>query len=365
MQNIAVIFGGRTVEHDISVITGMGIIKNISAKYNVIPIYISKGGVWLTGEHLKNAKVYNTEPNGKLCSIPLDEPYLVYKVGLKKVKTKIDCAVLALHGGDYEGGAVQGVLELAGVPYTSTDVLGSALCMDKVLTKLALKGLGVHSARFVWGVETQDLCTKTSKAKLHYPLIVKPARAGSSIGITKVADKQDLKKAIEYAFNFDTKVLVEECFAEFRELSISAFRLHDEVKCSAIEEDFTHSTVFDFNEKYCTQDTKRVVPADLEKSISEEIERMSRQVYSEFDLNGVVRIDYLLVGETIYLNEINTIPGSLAFYLWRSKGISFGKLIALSIEQAIRVHEKKQNITYEYTSNVLNSLGSIDKIIEK
>ncbi len=364
MQNIAVIFGGKSVEHDISVLTGMGVLTNISQKYNVIPIYITKSGIWLTGEKLKSAENYKPEPKGHLCQISLDEPYLNYKIGLKKVKTKIDCAVLALHGGIYEGGAVQGLLELAGIPYTSASILGSSLCMDKVLTKNLLKCINIHTPRFVYAENCDDLMAKITKSKLSLPIIIKPARAGSSIGITKVVERDKLKDAILYAFNFDTKVIAESCFEDFREMNISAFKLNDEIKCSSIEEVCTK--FFSFEQKY-ERNSKitRIVPAEIDKKVQNEIEEIARKVYSTFDLNGVVRIDFLLKDETIYLNEINTIPGSFAFYLWREAGITLGKLISLNIEETLRNAEKKRNVTYDFSSHVLDDLGEIGKIVEK
>ncbi len=364
MQNIAVIFGGKSVEHDISIITGMGVIKNLSAKYNVIPIYISKNGVWLTGEKLKLAKNYKPEPSGHLCRITLDEPFLEYRVGLHKVKQHIDCAVLALHGGVYEGGAVQGVLTLAGIPFTSAGILGSSLCMDKVATKQMLKCININSPKFVYGENYNDILAKITRARFSGPYIVKPARAGSSIGITRVKTRDELKDAVMYALNFDTKILVEQCLENFRELNISLFKLNDEIKFSSIEE--VKTNYFSFEQKYeKNSKIERIIPAKLDTMQQKEIEDIAKKVYENFDLSGVVRIDFLLHDGTIYLNEINTIPGSFAFYLWREAGISFGKLISLNIEQAILNFEKKRSITYEYNSTVLNDLAFIDKVIEK
>ncbi len=374
MQRIAVIFGGRTVEHDISIITGLGVIKNISAKYDVVPIYITRKGEWLTGDNLlkKESFVPNTEdaslgdfePRSKICYIENNEPYLVYHKGLGRTRIHIDCAVLALHGGDYEGGAIQGILTLANIPYTSANVLSSSVCMDKVVTKLLLKGLGIATSRYVWGEGAKDVLQKLKRAHLKFPLIVKPARAGSSIGIKKVDKRDNLQSAIEYALKFDTKVLVEECFTQFREFSVAAFRLNDEIKCSSIEEDLVNSDIFDFNEKYCSREITRQIPAEVD-DFKDQIYEITRLVYREFGLSGVVRVDYLLANDKLYLNEINTIPGSLAFYLWREQGISFSRLIGLNIEAAIREFNKKQQITYTYASNALAALSTVDKIIEK
>lgn len=364
MQNIAVVFGGRTVEHDISIITGLGIIKNISSKFNVIPIYITRSGEWITGEHLGNTECYNTEPKGKICGLVMNEPWLEIK-GWKKRKIFIDCAVLALHGGEYEGGAVAGVFSLSHIPTTSAGVLGSSLCMDKVATKRILESLKIETPNYVWGTDCAEIVKNVENNELNYPLIVKPARAGSSIGITKIQDNKSLKKAIEYAQNFDKKVIIEQCIMDFRELNISAIKIKDEIKCSSVEEVAT-TGLFGFEQKYMNdKNTKRKVPADLPKWVVEKVEEIAKKVYAEFDLAGVVRIDFLFADDMVYLNEINTIPGSFAFYLWRDKGVSFGKLISLAINEAIEQNLAQKNITYEYNSNVLADLGSIDKIVEK
>ena len=404
MQNIAVIFGGRSVEHDISIITGLGIIKNISAKYNVIPIYITRNGEWLTGENLTKKEsflptiskhafsserkkgeagvnclnncgdfkseqsgncVNDVRVKGKVCYIENNEPFLVYNKGFGRSREHIDCAVLALHGGEYEGGAVQGLLTLARIPFTSAGCFGSSACMDKVATKHLLRGLKINTTRYIWGESVEEIMTKLKKAHLSYPLIVKPACCGSSIGISKVENRETLGKAVEYALKFDTKVLVEECLVDFRELSVSALKSGDEIKCSSIEEVLGNGDVFNFAEKYCDQKVKRQVPADIGKELAEQIFDTTRLVYRELGLNGVVRVDYLFANSKLYLNEINTIPGSLAFYLWRGQGIGFSRLITLMIEQTIRDFNAKQNITYTYPSTALNALASVDKIISK
>lgn len=365
MQNIAVVFGGKSVEHDISIITGLGVIKNISAKYNVIPIYITRAGEWITGEHLKNAESYESEPKGKACRLVLNEPWLEYKSGFRNRKIYIDCAILALHGGEYEGGAVQGLFALSNIPVSSAGVLGSSLCMDKVASKRIFQALDIDTPRFVWGDDCANLKEKITQEKLAFPLIIKPARAGSSIGISKVSAKKDLEKAINYAQNFDYKVIAEECLADFRELNISVFALKGEIKCSSIEE-VSCSGMFGFEQKYKKdKNTKRTIPADLPDWVVEKIENIAKQVYREFDLSGVVRIDFLFADDKVYLNEINTIPGSLAFYLWREKGISFSKLLSLLIDEAIEQYQKEKSIVYEYNSNVLTDLKNIDKIVEK
>lgn len=363
MQNIAVVFGGKTVEHDISIITGLGVIKNLSEKYNILPIFIDKKGEWWTGESLKNAESFTAGFKAKKCFLLPNSPELCVKTAFSIHKTKIDCAVLALHGGIYEGGAVEAVFNLSEIPTTSAGVLGSSVCMDKVVTKLILESIGVATPKFAYGIDLDSLKTEIAKNELDFPLILKPARGGSSIGITLAKSKKDLNTAIKYAQNFDSKVIVEECLSEFRELNISLFRMGKEIKVSAIEEVFC-SKFYGFEEKY-QKDLTRKVPADLEPKLAEKIRYLAILAYQTLDLQGVVRMDFFLANEQIYLNEINTIPGSFAFYLWRSEGISFSKLLSLNIENAINQFLKKQTLSYEYNSNILKDLSKIDKIIEK
>lgn len=364
MQNIAVVFGGKSVEHDISIITGLGILKNLSVKYKIIPIYINKKGDWITSDNLMLAESFYEEPKGKTCFLLPDKPFLFVKTGIFMRKIFIDCAVIALHGGIYEGGAVESVFELSNIPTTSADLTSSSLCMDKVLTKLVLKSINIDTPQFIWGENIENLLSELGKSDLDFPVIVKPARAGSSIGIKIVKSKKDLKSAIDYAQQFDKKVIIEECLQNFRELNISVFSFGEAIKCSAIEEVFCKS-LFGFEEKYSSKKVERKVPADLNEEQVEKIENIAKIVYSTFGLSGIVRIDFFICNDKIYINEINTIPGSLAFYLWRSKGISFSKLLSLNIDNALYKFKEKQNITYEYNSNVLSDLSKIDKIVEK
>lgn len=366
MQNIAVIFGGKTVEHDISIITGLGIIKNLSAKYNSIPIYIDTKGEWWTGEHLKQAESFKQEPKGKACYFALNKPILCVKSKFGHKKINIDCAVLALHGGFYEGGAVQGLLNLSGIPYTSPDVLGSALCMDKALCKRAFQSLKIPTPKFL-DFDKVDCAKAKSKIdeKLKFPIIVKPARCGSSIGITKVEKSKDINKAIENALLFDDKIIVEEYLTDCRELNISIFKENEKLHISSIEEVKNQGKIYEFNDKYLDKDIERVIPAELNLKIMDKIIKQAVLVYKKFSLSGIVRFDFLLKENEVYLNEINTIPGSLAFYLWREQGINFGQLLNINIKNSIAEHQEKEKIRYSFKSNALDCLSQIQKINNK
>ncbi|MBO5103300.1 MAG: D-alanine--D-alanine ligase [Clostridia bacterium] len=364
MQNIAVIFGGKTVEHDISIITGLSVIKNLSLKYNVVPIYIDTLGNWWTGEHLKQAKSYTQEPKGKFCYFEFNQPNLCVKSTFGYKKINIDCAVLALHGGMYEGGAVQGVLEISNIPYTSPNVLGSSLCMDKVITKLLLKSLNINTPKFIsFNKQNEPKSLKQIVGSLNFPLIVKPARCGSSIGVTKVLEEKELSSAVNHAFLFDDKIIIEECLQDFKELNIALFKENNKIHISSIEEIKLNSKLYDFNDKYKNKENiKRIVPAQIPLKAIDKIVNYATQIYEKFDLSGLIRIDCFLTENKVFVNEINTIPGSFAFYLWKEQGLSFAQILNLLIKHAILSHKQKQNQLYKFNSDVLSCLNDIEKI---
>lgn len=364
MYNIAVIFGGRSTEHSISIITAIGAIKNLSLKYKPIPIYINTKGEWLTGEHLLDVKSYVTEPGGKSCFVRPNDPNLYIKSALGYKKIKIDCALLALHGGIYEGGAVQGALDLSGIPYTSPEILGSSVCMDKVVTKLLFKSLGINTTAFVWGCKKDaDILVSSAKEKLTPPLIVKPARCGSSVGITRVEDADALASAIGYAGQFDDKIIVEEALTDFRELNIALLSDKKGIKFSSVEEVIFDGEIYTFDQKYSQKSTtKRTIPADINLKVMNKILKNASQIYAVLDLKGVVRLDFLVKDDKVYLNEINTIPGSFGFYLWRKEGLSFAQLLNVSIQDAIATHQERPAVPVQYNEQILRELDSIGRV---
>ena len=365
MYNIAVVFGGVTPEHSISIITAIGAIKNLSLNYNPVPIYINTAGEWLTGKHLLDAESYHTEPKGKECFLKPNCSCLFTKNALGYSKTPIDCALLCLHGGLYEGGAVQGVLDLAGIPYTSPAILPSAVGMDKVVSKLLFKSLNILTPKFVWGESknSDDLIFRVGK-KLSFPLIVKPARCGSSVGIARVQNEEDLRRAVDNAGLFDDKIIIEEALSDCRELNVALMRSKGEVKVSSIEEIKCEHPIYSFEDKYSqTAEVERIVPASVSLKIMSKILNSATAVYDVLGMDGVVRFDFLIVGERVYLNEVNTIPGSLAFYLWKNEGLSFAQLLNITIKNA-RAREARMSVV-QYNAAVLHDLDKIKTIMEK
>ena len=361
MYNIAVIFGGESTEHSISIISAFGALKSLSLKFKPVPIYINTHGQWVTGEHLLDSKSFAVEPGGKPCFFKPNDANLYVKSHLGYKKIKIDCALLVLHGGIYEGGAVQSVLELSKIPYTSPSILGSSVCMDKVITKVICEGLGIPVVDYVYGdaKDIEALADKTLE-ELAPPYIVKPARAGSSVGITKVnGDREKLIQAIQFASHFDTKILVEEALENFRELNIALLKDKDKIRFSAIEEIKCKGELYTFDQKYKSSSTaERIVPAEIDLKKLDKITKLTEKIYRMLDLKGVVRFDIFVVENKVYLNEINTIPGSFSFYLWKNEGLNFAQILNINILDAIN-SSKTASIPVEYNKEILSSLKDI------
>lgn len=367
MYNIAVIFGGVTPEHSISIITALGAIKNLSLNYNPIPIYIDTKGRWFTGKNLLSAKTYEIEPSGQECFFKPNCKNLFVKRLVGCGKIEIDCALLCMHGGEYEGGAVQGMLDLAGIPYTSPNLISSSVFMDKAISKLIFSSLKIDTPRFVWGVaKDKEALIESAVKSLHFPLIVKPARCGSSVGIRMANNTGELGDAVEFAKQFDTKILIEEALTDFRELNISLLRSKNEIKFSSIEEVENGHDFYTFDDKYTQKSSaKRTVPADIPIKMHNKILKIADMLYSTFEMSGIVRFDFLAVGDKVYLNEINTIPGSFAFYLWKNEGMSFAQILNVCIKNAMLNAENEQSKVAEYNCEVLRDLDKIKAIVDK
>lgn len=380
MKKIGVIFGGRSVEHEVSVITAMQIIENIDkTKYSVVPIYISKEGQWLTGDSLlefKNYKNNNFKDTQEIIISPNYKDNKIYanpkELGIfgKKILDEIDIAFPAIHGTYGEDGTVQGIFELMDIPYVGPGVLGSSVGMDKILMKDVYKANNLPIVDYFWFYRTRweedkDLVLKDIEEKLKYPLFVKPANLGSSIGISKANNKEELIDSIEVAVNYDRKIIIEKAVENPREINCSVMGYDEEVITSLCEEPLGWKEILTFEDKYIKSNQKggkssgerRIIPAEIEDNMREEIESLAKKAFTTIDARGVSRIDFLVdAEENVYINEINTLPGSISFYLWEGKGYSFEKLIDKLINIAIKVHEEKDKSTYSYEANLLNRI---------
>lgn len=370
-QKLAVCFGGRSVEHDVSIVTGLQAIEHVDKeKYDIVPVYLARNGAWYTGDALLEIALYQSfEENAhkavqvRLSTVP-GEGLLTENGAIP-----IDVALLCMHGLHGEDGTLQGLLELADIPYTSPQVGGSAAGMDKALMKKVFAGCGFPQMPWVTatrhGYQADQEGSLAKMEQLGYPLYVKPANLGSSIGISRVADRKALCEAIELAFAYDRKIVVEKGVADAMEINCSVLGLGDDCKASLCEKPLGWKDFLTFEDKYLRggkgkNAATRQIPAPISDEMTEKIRALARDIFAEMDCKGVVRIDFLVDNQTgeLYVNEINTIPGSMAFYLWEPCGLKYPQLIDELVDIALRAaREKKQN-SYAYDSAILQKVRS-------
>ncbi|MGN1100539.1 MAG: hypothetical protein ACI4S9_09345 [Christensenellales bacterium] len=362
-KNVLVFFGGNSAEHDISVITALGTMAVLEDKYNVIPIYV-RDGVWYSGNELKTVDVYKNFSAKNLSEVTLIRRELFVR---KKAKYKLfltaEAAVLCTHGGDGENGCLQGLLEMNGLPYTGSGVEASAVCMNKITFKNILRGRFIRNSLNFSAVDSLSFDEEAADSlieKLGLPLVVKPASLGSSIGVKMVYNTEELKQAVKEAGCFDSRVLVEKGLSDFSEYNCAAATIDGELTVSCIERPFSKNEILTFEDKYVGADkgaAMRELPAKVDPSLATLIRNTTMRLYREFGLRGVARVDYLYdnVGGKLYVNEINTIPGSLSYYLFENCGIGYAKLLDSLIGEATADCGAGEKKRIELLTYVLNS----------
>ncbi len=381
-KNLAVTFGGKTVEHDISIITAIQLMNSADkSKYNIIPIYIDRDGKWYTGEKLLQIDVFkkfDPEQKGiKRVFLSASADAMLYEYGKKqKPVCRIDVAIPAMHGLNGEDGTVQGLFELSDIPYSSAGVTGSAVCMDKIVMKAAFKGFGfpvldsLFFERNDFFTDCDSVCAKIEDA-LKYPVFVKPANLGSSIGVNRADNRDALVYAMEVAAKYDRRILVEKAVTNIKEVNCSVMGTSSDAKASAIEQPLTSGRFLGFEEKYLSNGKSkgmkslgRIIPADIPEDMAERVRQLSLDIFKALDLKGLVRIDYIIDESTgsLYVNEVNTIPGSFAFYLWEPAGVPFASLVDHLVAIAEQQMREKKSSEYAYDSNVLQKVASGFKI---
>lgn len=365
LKNILVIFGGVSQEHDISVITGVLTLNTIDAcKYLTIPIYIDKNGAWFTGEELNDVSVYKNLDVKKLKrAILISGDNTLYIVDKKlKPVCQIDAAINCLHGRNGEDGSIAGVINLSKIALASPNIFSSSMSMDKDITKKCLQGLGVNTVRSVT-VERDSYYKDKNGAfsqieRLGFPVIIKPCSSGSSIGITVCRERSELFAAMELAFRFDVKLIAEVFMQGFYDVNCACYCSGGEFIVSECER--PHGGEFlSFADKYQGAKTGSTseFPANIDKAVSEKIKQTTKLVYKTFGFSGIVRIDYLVCNNEVYLNEINSIPGSLAYYLFCKSTKEFSKLLSSLIEESLLRAKAYYNCQFTYASNVLQLDG--------
>lgn len=382
---LGVIFGSRSCEREVAIISAVQLMNQVDTeKYDVIPVYISEQGVWYTGSALRAIETYKrfspdmkgveqvaldvTASSGALLATRPGKGLFGHPTQVVVARLEVVCVVM--HGLNGEDGTLQGMLELANLPYTSTGVAGSAIGMDKIMMKQFFRGAGLPVlpgawfTRSMWLKDREDVLSK-SEGQLGYPVFVKPANLGSSIGVSRADDRKGLTDAMELAFEYDRRVLVEKGLDHPLELNCSVMGYDDEVEASPIEMPVVGDgdNMLDFFEKYLRNggskgmaSLSRLLPAPIEDELRDRIQAMSRDIFRMMDCKGVVRIDYMFdrASEEIYITEINTIPGSLAFYLWEKADVPYARLIDRMVQSALRAHEDKNARNYAFTSDILS-----------
>jgi D-alanine-D-alanine ligase len=388
-KRIAVIFGSRSVEHEVSIITAVQAMNTLDdALFDVVPLYIAKDGVWYTGDALKRMDAFSNLPGiATVARRVLLQPFAgkatltaetprggLFARGETLERLAIDAALLCTHGTNGEDGTLQGTLELLGIPYTGAGVTGSVLGMDKVVMKKLFAAAGLPIVPYIslsrgeWQA-SPDSCLRTVEASLEYPLFVKPANLGSSVGITRATDCATLKSALEVASHFDRKLLVEKAVTDLREINCAVLG-NDAPVASACEEVFSSHAFLDYDAKYkvgykasapakgtVRKGEGRKVPAELAEDLSARIREFACRAFAAVDCRGLARVDFLLDGqECVYVNEINTIPGSLSYYLWEATGMQYRDLLTRLLELAEEsFQDRRRNIVSYDVSDLLKT----------
>ncbi|MBQ8427154.1 MAG: ATP-grasp domain-containing protein [Clostridia bacterium] len=359
MKNIAVFFGGTTVEHDISVITGVLTVNSLDgSKYNGVPVYIHTDGLWYTGESLKDLDDYKSLDLKKLqrVTVVAGKDILYRVVKDKKIKPicKISTAINCLHGERGEDGSLAGLLAMCEIPLVSPPLLPSAVSIDKCFTKTVMKGLKIKTLPSVTVRSGDDLKRVTQKLK--YPVIIKPACLGSSVGIYKAENDAELYSGVAGALRFGEKVIVEPKISGYKEINCAGYYDGEKVVISECERPVGKCDFLSFNDKYTGGE--RIFPADIPKNISDRIKAITEKVYLALGFNGVIRIDYFVKGEEIYLNEINSVPGSLAFYLFSDTLCGFSDMLDKMVSEAEVRYARSTTLKRNYSSGILTFGGS-------
>lgn len=384
--SVAVLFGGRSVEHEVSVVSALQAIANMDKeKYDIIPVYISKSGDFYTGDVLLDVENFRDIP-ALIKKAKQVVPYgadgvlkLVSLGGLSKKAISADVAFPIVHGTNCEDGTLQGLLELYNIPYVGCNVMSAAAGMDKYVSKIILKDAGIPVVdakrfyNFEWRSGKDGICDALEN-EYGYPLIVKPVNLGSSVGITKVSDRDALVQAVELALSFANNVLVERAVQNLREINCSVYGSASVNYASVCEEPISADDILSYADKYTSSSSskgmsgsKRRIPAELPEEVTERIRSFAQKTFTVLDCSGVARIDFLMDDSTgeIFVNEINAIPGSLAFYLWEPIEIPYKKLLDELIKGAFKRAQDRRSITYAYDANILALGGGIKGGLKK
>ena len=383
---VGVFFGGRSTEHEISVISACQAMAAFNSdKYEIIPIYISKDGHWYTGEDLKEVKNYRNIPQllancTEVFMKPVYGDYNLYRsktggfFAAKGPVAELDVVIPVLHGSNGEDGIFEGVLETIGIPYAGCNTLASANGMDKITMKMILQADGIPVVDYVWFTDKQWIAKRNEliekiENRLGYPVIVKPANLGSSVGIGRADNRDELIAKIDDAQQYSARIIVEKMVQNLQEINCAVFGDCDEYMSSVLEEPIKSGEILSYQDKYMggTKDDRGMhaaqkrIPADLPADETERIRFLAGETFRVLGCHGVSRVDVMVDGNTrdIYVNEINTIPGSLSFYLWEAAGIPFAELMDRLVRLALKRKREQEAKTFSFDSNIFALGGGL------
>lgn len=372
--NIAVLFGGNSVEHEISIISSMQAIENINKeKYNIIPIYITKNLEMYSDESFFSVDPFVEFDASKYKQVQFiknsSTAYIQEVKGLiKRKETRIDIAFPIVHGTGVEDGTLQGYLKMFNIPIVGPTVLSGAIGQDKAVMKDILSAHNISQTDYLWLTSNGDSENiEQVEANIKYPVIIKPASLGSSVGIEVCQNQIELEAGLNNCFNYDHKVVVENALSSFEEYNISIFSSSDKIETSVIERVLKTDEFLSYDQKYMSGGKKaptkssgmaslsREVPANISKELATEIEKQAVNSYRALNCSGLVRFDIIVSNDgAVYINEVNSIPGSLSYYLWEASGIGYGEMLDKMIEAAVQSFYKDEKLINSFDTNVLN-----------
>ena len=380
---IGVIYGGETVEHEVSVISALQAMNNLNEdKYDIVPIYISKDRIWYTGHMLRDIEFYKEFEDEKKYATKV----MLYKKGktfllqrttglFRKDITDLDVILPVVHGNNVEDGSLAGLLDSIGIPYVGSHVLGGALGQDKVVMKQVMESVNLPIVPYTWFYDSEYLDNKENILKeikkIGYPVIVKPATLGSSIGIEVAKNEKDIESKIEDAMEYDTKTVVEKVIENLTEVNASVLGNYEYQKVSPLEEVMGEDEILSFADKYLGNakskgttskgmaSTSRIVPARISEKLTKEIQDTAKQVFKVLNLSGLCRVDFLIDNKEnkFYVNEPNTCPGSLSFYLWKEAGMKYSELLDEMVSIAIKEYKHKNQKTMSFKSSIFDGFN--------
>ena len=358
MKNIAVFLGGESIEHEISCITGVLTLNCVDkSRFNPIPVYISKDGSWWTGENLRDIDFYkniNYKELKRVCILSGENVLYQFKGKKPKPLCEISCAINCLHGERGEDGSLFGYLNLSKIPLVGSPLFSSSLSMSKSQTKLVLKGLGVKTLPFLTIKSKNDF--REVEKIFDYPVIVKPDTGGSSIGISVAENGFNLEQAIMTALRYSNSAIVEPKIKDFIEINCACYSAKGEFCVSECEKPISHSDILSFSDKY--KNGEREFPANIDKKTSSKIKQITAKIYKELGFNGVIRVDFMVIENEVYVNEINCVPGSLAYYLFVKTIKEWSVVLTDLINQSLEDFARQTTLTKKFDSGILSLTGS-------